>query len=246
MNLEMDLDLPFFADRLKFLRRVHELTQDNVATMCGMTTRTVEKLESGRHNPSEQTLRSLCRGLSIDRSYFVKPTPAEEARQKAAMLQAVRTTAVVQTIIVRTAQDVMKNLGGTHAWNLDIGEVGPDSMRDAAAIADLFTDWSEVWDDINMTDRASAAADVAEACRELEVAGYLTHIGRYRARRRFAEGPPLVFTVGLLSIRPAVDSESQSVALVPMEGGWERLKEDVGAFANELAGLAVQNYGDIA
>jgi transcriptional regulator with XRE-family HTH domain len=234
MNIEIDLDLAFFADRLKFLRRVHELTQDNVATMCGMTTRTVEKLESGRHNPSEQTMRSLCRGLSIDRSYFAKPSPVEEARQKAAMLKAVRTTAVVQTTIVRTAQDVMKNLGGTHAWNLDIGEVSSEAMADAASVTDLFTDWSEIWDDINMTERAEAAAGVAQACRELEAAGYLTHIGRYRARRQFLEGPRLVFTVGLLSIRPAAESENQSVALVPMEGGWERLKEDVGPFANEI------------
>lgn len=44
MNIEMDLDLAFLAERLKFLRRVHELTQDNVATICGMTTRSVEKL----------------------------------------------------------------------------------------------------------------------------------------------------------------------------------------------------------
>lgn len=234
MNLDMDLDLAFFADRLKFLRRVHELTQDNIASMCGMTTRTVEKLESGRHNPSEQTLRSLCRGLSIDRSYFVKPTPAEEARQKAAMLKAVRTTAVVQTTIMRTAQDVMKTLGGTQAWNLDIATVGEDAMAAAASITDLFTDWSEVWDDINMTDRAGAAADVAAACRELEAAGYLTHVGRYRACRRFAEGPPLVLTVGLLSIRPAAESENQSVALVPMEDGWERLKEDIGTFADQV------------
>jgi transcriptional regulator with XRE-family HTH domain len=234
MNIEMNLDLAFFAERLKFLRRVHELTQDNVATMCGMTTRTVEKLESGRHNPSEQTMRSLCRGLSIERSYFIKPTPQEEARQKAEMLKAVRTTAVVQTIIVRSAQDVMKNMGGTHAWNLDIGEVGTEAMANAASVTDLFTDWSEVWDDINMTDRAEAAVGVAQACRELEVAGYLIHVGRYRARKRFMEGPPLVFTIGLLSIRPTFQSENQSVALVPMEGGWERLKEDVGQFADEI------------
>lgn len=234
MNVEMDLDLAFFAERLKFLRRAHELTQDNVATMCGMTTRTVEKLESGRHNPSEQTLRSLCRGLAIDRNYFVKPTPTEEARQTAAIQKALRTTAVIQTTIVRTAQDVMKNLGGTHAWNLDIGEVGAEAMANAAAIADLFTDWSEIWDEINMTERAEAAAGVAVACRELEAAGYLTHVGRYRARRQFTEGPPLVFTVGLISIRPAAVSEDQSIALVTMEGGWERLKEDVGPLADEI------------
>lgn len=234
MNIEMDLDLAFFAERLKFLRRIHELTQDNVATMCGMTARTVEKLESGRHNPSEQTMRSLCRGLSIERSYFAKPSPHEEARQKAEMLKVVRTTAVVQTVIMRSAQDVMKNLGGTHAWNLDIGGVGPEAMADAAALTDLFTDWSEIWDDISMTERTEAAAGIAQACHELSGAGYLTHVGRYRARKRFMEGPSLVFTIGLLSIRATAESENQPVALVPMEGGWERLREDVGQFADEV------------
>jgi transcriptional regulator with XRE-family HTH domain len=189
MNIEMDLDLAFFAERLKFLRRIYKLTQDNVATRCGMTTRTVEKLESGRHNPSEQTMRSLCRGLSIERSYFAKPSPREEARQKAEMLKAVRTTAVVQTVIVRSAQDVMKNLGGTHAWNLDIGGVSPEAMADAAALTDLFTDWSKMWDDISMAERAEAAAGVSQACRELEGAGYLTHVGRYRARKSCQTAP---------------------------------------------------------
>ena len=230
MYLEMGLDLASFAERLKTLRRIYGLTQENVATTCGMTTRTVEKLESGRHNPSEQTLRSLCRGLSIERGYFIKPTPAEEARQQAAVLKAVRTTAVVQTASARTAQDILRNLGGTHAWNLDIESVAPEAVEQAAALSDLITDWSEVWDEVSMSERASAASGVAAVCQELEAVGFLTHMGRYRARRRFTEGPPLVFTVGLLSIRRTADSENQSVALVPLTAGWERLEEDVAAF----------------
>jgi transcriptional regulator with XRE-family HTH domain len=195
-----------------------------------MTTRTVEKLESGRHNPSEQTLRSLCRGLSIERRYFIKPTSAEEAREQAAMLKAVRTTAVVQTSIARTAQDILRNLGGTHAWNLDIEAVAPEAMEQAAALSDLITDWSAVWDEVSMSGRASAASGVAAVYQELEAVGYLTHMGRYRARRCFTEGPPLVFTVSLLSIRPTADSQNQFVALVQLTGGWERLEKDVAAF----------------
>jgi transcriptional regulator with XRE-family HTH domain len=233
MNFEMDLDLAFFAERLKQLRRMYGLTQENVASACGMTTRTVEKLESGRHNPSEQTLRSLCRGLSIERSYFIKPTAAEEARQRAAMLKALRTTAVVQTTITRTAQHVLQHLGGTHAWNVDIGQVAPGAIEQAASLTDLITDWSEIWDDIAMSDRADAAAGVAASCQELESLGYLTHMGRYRARRRFGEGLPLVFTVGLLSIRPKAESQNQSVALVQLEGGWERLEEDIEPFGDD-------------
>jgi transcriptional regulator with XRE-family HTH domain len=226
----MDLDLTYFAERLRFLRRAYGLTQENVAAACSLTTRTVEKLESGRHSPSEQTVRSLCRGLSVDRTYLTKPSPAEEARQQAAMLKTLRTTAVVQTTIVRTGRDILQGLGSTHAWNLDIGEVEAAALSLAAALADNITDWSEIWDEIGMTDRANAAADVAASCQELGEVGYLTHIGRYRARRRFASGPPLVFTFGLLSIRPAAESQNQSVALVSLQDGWELLEEDIPKF----------------
>lgn len=230
MNIDMDLDLTFFADRLKFLRQVHKLTQENVAHACGLTTRTVEKLESGRHTPSEQTMRSLCRGLSIARSYFVKPNAAEESRQKAEVLKALRSTAVAHTTIVRTTQAIMQGFGGMHAWNLDVGEVGEDVLPMASALTDNVTDWSEVWNELSMSDQVSAAAGLAESCRELEGAGYLVHLGRYQARRKFATGAPLVFTFGLLSIRPTADSENQSVALVPLTDGWELLEKDVPKF----------------
>ncbi|MBK1976264.1 helix-turn-helix transcriptional regulator [Brevundimonas diminuta] len=230
MNIDMDLDLTFFADRLKFLRRVHNLTQENVAHACGLTTRTIEKLESGRHNPSEQTVRGLCRGLAIDRGYFVKPSAAEEARQKAELLTTLRTTAVVHTTIVRTAQAIMQGVGGTHAWNLDVGSVGEEVLPMAAALTDHVTDWSEIWDEISMSEQATAATGLSESCHELEAAGYLVHLGRYQASRRFASGAPLVFTFGLLSIRSAAESENQSVALVPLTGGWELLEKDVPTF----------------
>jgi transcriptional regulator with XRE-family HTH domain len=234
MSLEMGLDLTYFADQLRLLRPIYGLTQENVAATCDLTTRTVEKLESGRHGPSEQTLRSLCRGLSIDRSYFIKPTAAEEAQRRVEMLKALRTTAVVQTAIVRTARDILHVFGGTHAWNLDLEQVDEASLPLAAGFVDNVTDWSEIWDEISMTERAEAAAGLVTTCGELGEVGYLAHIGRNRARRRFLEGPPLVFSIGLLSIRPTVESQNQSVAMVSLQDGWELLADDVPKFSLDV------------
>jgi len=85
----MERDPAYIARQVKFLRKMHRLTQENVADAAGLTTRTIEKIESGRHTPDEQTLRSLARAFKIDIRYFEKPTPEEEARQKAEIARSI-------------------------------------------------------------------------------------------------------------------------------------------------------------
>ena len=48
-------------DRIKELRRVLDLTQDEFGGRIGITKSSISTMESGRSNPSEQTLRSMCR-----------------------------------------------------------------------------------------------------------------------------------------------------------------------------------------
>lgn len=76
----MERDPAYIAEQVKFIRKMHKLTQENLAEAAGLTTRTIEKIESGRHRPDEQTLRSIARAMQIDVHYFEKPTPEQEAR----------------------------------------------------------------------------------------------------------------------------------------------------------------------
>lgn len=48
-------------ERIKELRRCLGLTQDEFGGRIGITKSSVSTMESGRSNPSEQTLRSMCR-----------------------------------------------------------------------------------------------------------------------------------------------------------------------------------------
>ena len=48
-------------DRIKELRRALDLTQDEFGGRMGITKSSISTMESGRSNPSEQTLRSMCR-----------------------------------------------------------------------------------------------------------------------------------------------------------------------------------------
>src|SRR5271166_1171422 len=70
-NMEtMERDPAYIAQHVKFLRKMHGFTQENLADAAGITTRTVEKIESGRHAPEEQTLRSIARAFSLDVKIF--------------------------------------------------------------------------------------------------------------------------------------------------------------------------------
>jgi len=115
-------------------------------------------VESGRSAPAEQILRSLCRGLGIERRYFAKPTPEEAQRQREAMLKALRTTAVVRTTVVRDARGLMSALEGFHAWNIDLDTVGDDALEAATTFAQNLRDWGEIWDEIGLPERLDAAA----------------------------------------------------------------------------------------
>jgi transcriptional regulator with XRE-family HTH domain len=80
----------YIAQQTRSLRKVFRLTQENLAEAAGLTTRTIEKVESGRHRPDEQTLRGIARACNIELCYFDQPTPEEEKRQKAELERAVR------------------------------------------------------------------------------------------------------------------------------------------------------------
>ena len=52
----VERDPQYIADTLRRLRRMLGLTQENLAEAANVSTRTIEKSESGRHSPDEQTL----------------------------------------------------------------------------------------------------------------------------------------------------------------------------------------------
>ena len=56
MNI-MERDPAYIAQTVKQLCKLFALTQENLADAANLSTRTIEKIESGRHRPEEQSLR---------------------------------------------------------------------------------------------------------------------------------------------------------------------------------------------
>ena len=75
----------FFAVRLRELRDRAALTQAVLAERSGLAEATIRQFESGRREPTYETLVKLARGLGVSLSAFDqpdKPAPKRGRKQK--------------------------------------------------------------------------------------------------------------------------------------------------------------------
>jgi transcriptional regulator with XRE-family HTH domain len=223
----MERDPAYIAQQVKFIRKMYRLTQENLADAAGLTARTIEKIESGRHCPEEQTLRSIARAVKIDVKLFEKPTPEDEARQRATMERALRKMVLVATNPIRTTSDFLAAFGQRHAFRFDpTGVKDDEALEIAASLADLVKDLINVWDDCTTSDQVHYAQNCVELCGQLEAFGYLCHMGNHKQVLHERGRPDLVFTVGLLSIQEKAGADGTRYALIELEGRWETVDED--------------------
>jgi transcriptional regulator with XRE-family HTH domain len=148
----------------------------------GLSTRTIEKVESGRHRPDEQTLRSLARAVDMDVKIFEKSTTQ---LTRADMERAVRKTVLVPTHPVRTAADFLRFYGEGHAYRIDTSAVeNDDALEIAASMADWIRDLDGIWGDCPMTQQLEYARSFASLCKDLETHGsrHLSPISGSRSR----------------------------------------------------------------
>lgn len=57
-------------NRIKKVRQELKMTQDEFSKKIGVSFSSVSKLEKGINNPSEQTIRAICREFSINRYWL--------------------------------------------------------------------------------------------------------------------------------------------------------------------------------
>jgi transcriptional regulator with XRE-family HTH domain len=223
----MERDPAYIAQQVKYLRKMNGLTQDNLAAAAGVTPRTIEKVESGRHTPEEQTLRSIARAFNLDVKVFAKPSPADEARVRAEMERALRKIVVVPTQPIRSAGDFLGAFGERDALRFDCSAVKDDqALETAATLGDWLRDLGEVWSDMYMSQRLESARDVLALCNTIESRGYLCHMGHHRQQLRQKDRSPLVFHVGLVTILPKAENDGTRYAVVTLEDGWETIATD--------------------
>jgi transcriptional regulator with XRE-family HTH domain len=154
----LERDPKYIAEQVKYLRKMRQLTQENLADEAQLSTRTIEKVESGRHRPDEQTIRSIARAFQIHVAFFDKPTPEQEARQKARIDQTLKKTVLVSVSPVRTTNEFLGAFGARHAFRIDTSEITTEeAMETTASMSDYITDLNDIWSDCSMSQRLEFA-----------------------------------------------------------------------------------------
>jgi transcriptional regulator with XRE-family HTH domain len=221
----MERNAEFIASRCKFLRKMLGLTQENLADAAGLTVRTIQKAESGKHVPDVQTLRSLARGIGFDVVVFSKPTPEQEKRQEAEMARALRKTILVPTSPIKKANDFYSRNREWHAIMVDAKAVeADDALELTAAISDWMNDLEGIWAISTASQRHEYATSVAALCRDLEGLGYLTHFGSFR--QQHMKDRRMTRDVALITFLPKADHDGDRYGLVTLDDPWEVPERD--------------------
>jgi transcriptional regulator with XRE-family HTH domain len=230
----MERDPAYIAEQVKFIRKWHRLTQENLANAAGLTSRTIEKVESGRHRPDEQTLRSIARAMQIDVKFFEKPTAEQQARQTAEMERAFRKTVIAPTYAIHSASDFLSAFAQRHAFRIDTSNVTADeALATAASMTDYITDLNDIWDDCPRSQQLEFARSFVDMCQEIEAFGFVCHLGHHKQQLRRKDQHPMVFTVGVMTLLPEDEAEEGHYALIQLEEGWESLEADRVPFPGE-------------
>lgn len=221
----MERNAEFIADRCRYIRKMLGWAQENLADAASLTTRTIEKTESGRHTPSVQTLLSIARAVGFDVKVFSKPTPEQEKRLEEELECSLRKTSLVPTSPIRTANDFYSRNREWHAFMSDASAVEvDDALQLTAAITEWITDLDGIWELSSHSQRLDYATSIAELCRELEGLGYLTHFGSFRQQHMNDKG--LIFFVALVTFLPKAENDGDRYALVNLDDPWEIPDQD--------------------
>jgi len=224
----MARDPKYIAEQVRWLRQFKGLKQQNLAAITGLTTRTIEKIESGKHVPADQTLIMIARAFGMDTlSFFDKPTEERRRRQRAELERAQRKTVFVPISAVLTEHDAMALLTGAHLYNFDMSAVeGSDAVTLAAEMVDWIKDSDLCWADVSTTDQVKMAREFVAMGSEIEQRGYVCFTGSYRQQRLEPKNERWVVTVKLLTFLPKAQTETTKVAMLSLPGVWETVPED--------------------
>lgn len=228
----MERDPIYIAQQIKFIRKFRNLTQENLADAAGLTTRTIEKSESGRHAPNEQTLRSIARAMSLNVEFFEKPTVEQQKQQAAELERVARKTVLIPTAPIITTSDFLAAFKQRDAFRIDTSAVIHEAALDTVAImSDWFEDMDCIWRECSNTQKLEYARSFIELCQTLDTQGYTCYMGHDREQLRQKDRSPLIFDVGLMSVLPKDGVEGIRYAMVQLEGNWESLESDRSAFS---------------
>ena len=66
------MTLSYFIEQIKERRKILDVTQETLAEISGVGLRTLKQFESGKGNPTLETLQKICDALGLDIKLEIK------------------------------------------------------------------------------------------------------------------------------------------------------------------------------
>ena len=235
----MDRNSEFIAETLRTFRKARDWTQENLAHEAELSVRTIEKVESGRHCPNEQTLRCIARALGVDIGSFDKTSPERKTHVREQVERLIRKTLLISVRPVRTPTEFLSVFDQRHAFRFDYSAVTNEKdVHTVAEMIDWISDLCDVWIECSMSQRLEYASSFVDLCKSLEEKKYYCYMGHHRQQECVAGKRGIIFKIGVMSIRPMDEVQEEQCLMVHLEDDWETLVQDRPSLDQILRGTA--------
>lgn len=211
---------PILANFVRLQREKRNWTQEHLAAVSGVSTRTVQRLErSGVH--SAETLSAIAEAFDTDVQDVLEEvqrlsqkTTAEQADD---LKKELDRFFLLQLTRCSSGKALFANSTSCEAQNFDYPEDLNASQADAVGrLLDYLRDFAEIASDLEPSDTIRAEQEINQKLRELAELGLSVFVGRYRASFALGSNQPVAWRVGVVAItatanprivRTGVDSE---------------------------------------
>lgn len=161
------------ASVVRLLRESRQWSQATLAELSGLSARTIQRVENGKHSDAD-TRRALGRAFELeDIDAFNKPyiiPTVEEWKAEREIFD--REHLTLECKITSSGRDLASvYASSTMDSSTSVVELAPDAASDFAALVDYLRDYRDIAADYSETDKLQVFSDVQEYLDHLDSAG---------------------------------------------------------------------------
>jgi transcriptional regulator with XRE-family HTH domain len=192
---------------VQMLRSARGWTQETLAEIAGVSSRTIQRIEDGQ-GAGADTLRAVARAVEADDlDFLIRPQPfPTEAGLKRRAEAFERENLMLDASAAPTGRALEAFMSGLNVLScVDTEVADPASLEDAAALFDYLRDYLDVKAEISHQDRLSVAADLETILTRLRDAGWAPVVAMRHTKLmndHWVDKTPWPVTIGYLTLLP--------------------------------------------
>lgn len=188
------------AKRIKGLREQRAWSQQQLAEICAVSERTIQRVEQGE-SVAFETLKAIAAAFNLDVSELVEKAPKEPA--------------IHFLVRAATGTDLFNVVAGAHAGRYSHDELRPDETDMVSSFLQDLQDYCDLWDDIGPGQQVRARQEFSERISDLEAAGLWVFVTRLPEKFKIKD-QIVTWQVSSIAI---LRKDNPTIVSLPEDGG---------------------------